>query len=214
MIHPQGNRVLQHWKWRQQITLKHWYLSTKLYSITSQNTVIFILIPTTSDLTCKNYLGLNTSRQSTESTVHTSDYLNKQNCMFWSAKTPCIIHERECHRTKVNMWCAVGPTGVIGLYFFNNMVTIKDPQICHRHKHLTPSLCPSDRQLIFNLMRLHHTYCLCLSEHHTVLSTNVCPNGSMDRKTEKHFSNISTCYSNSILNDIKPNKNREVHSLR
>lgn len=99
------------------------------------------------------------------------------------------------------------------LYFFNNMVTIKDPQICHRHTHRTPSICQSGRQLIFNLMRLLHTYCLCLSEHHTVLRTTVCPNGSMDWKTEKHFSHISTYYNKSILNDIKPT-NKEKSTVK
>jgi hypothetical protein len=34
-------RTLLHWRWRQQVPPKHWYLSTRLYGVTSQKTVIF-----------------------------------------------------------------------------------------------------------------------------------------------------------------------------
>jgi hypothetical protein len=48
------------WRWRQQVPLKFWYLSTKLHSITFQKTIILILttMRTSNIRICTDYTNL------------------------------------------------------------------------------------------------------------------------------------------------------------
>ena len=55
---------------------------------------------------------------SDEATFHTSGYVNRHNTIFWGTENPRIVRMHERAFPKVNVWCAVTATGVIGPFFF------------------------------------------------------------------------------------------------
>jgi transposase len=57
---------------------------------------------------------------SDEAHFHLSGYVNKQNCRYWSAENPRILHELPLHPQKVTVWCGMTSERIIGPYFFQN----------------------------------------------------------------------------------------------
>ncbi|GBM05117.1 hypothetical protein AVEN_124310-1 [Araneus ventricosus] len=55
---------------------------------------------------------------SDESTFHVSGKVNKHNCRIWGSKNPHDYRELERDSPKVNVWCALSHTEVIGPFFF------------------------------------------------------------------------------------------------
>ena len=55
---------------------------------------------------------------SDEATFHTSGNVNRHNTIFWGTENSHIVREHERASPKVNVWCAVTSTDVIGLFFF------------------------------------------------------------------------------------------------
>ena len=55
-----------------------------------------------------------------EATFHVSGQVNRHNCITWAAENPRLFREHERASPKLNVWCAVVATGVIGPYFFQN----------------------------------------------------------------------------------------------
>ncbi|XP_075910722.1 uncharacterized protein LOC142906541 isoform X3 [Petromyzon marinus] len=67
---------------------------------------------------------------SDEATFHISGHVNKHNCVFWGTENPRVVREHELDSPKVNVWCAVTGTGVVGPYFFEN-TTINGGDFLH-----------------------------------------------------------------------------------
>ncbi|KAF2355783.1 RNA-polymerase II-associated protein 3-like C-terminal domain [Trinorchestia longiramus] len=57
---------------------------------------------------------------SDEAHFHLSGYVNKQNCRYWSAENPKIVHEIPLHSEKITVWCGMTSERIIGPYFFEN----------------------------------------------------------------------------------------------
>ncbi|GBO45561.1 hypothetical protein AVEN_270657-1 [Araneus ventricosus] len=55
---------------------------------------------------------------SDESTFHVSGKVNKHNCRIWGSENPHDYRELERDSPKVNVWCALSHTKVIGPFFF------------------------------------------------------------------------------------------------
>ncbi|GBN99927.1 hypothetical protein AVEN_41972-1 [Araneus ventricosus] len=55
---------------------------------------------------------------SDESTFHASGKVNKHNCRIWGSENPRNYRELERNSPKVNVWCALSHTEVIGPFFF------------------------------------------------------------------------------------------------
>ena len=52
-----------------------------------------------------------------------SGYVNKQNCRYWNAKNPRIIHELPLHPQKLlHVLCGVMCKRIIGHYLFRNEI--------------------------------------------------------------------------------------------
>lgn len=63
---------------------------------------------------------------SDEATFHTSGHVNRHNTIFWGTENPRIVREHERASPKVNVWCAVTATGVLGPYFFTTQTVNAD----------------------------------------------------------------------------------------
>ena len=61
-----------------------------------------------------------------EATFYVSGRLNKRNCITWGAENPCSVREHERASPKLNVWCAVAATGLVGPYFFDNDIITAD----------------------------------------------------------------------------------------
>lgn len=57
---------------------------------------------------------------SDEANFFLSGYVNKQNYRYWADENPRIFHQRPQWSSKVVVWCAVGMSGIIGPYFFED----------------------------------------------------------------------------------------------
>ena len=55
---------------------------------------------------------------SDESCFHLSGLVNKHNCRIWSTNNPHFTVETAMNSAKVNVWCAMSRTQIIGPYFF------------------------------------------------------------------------------------------------
>lgn len=58
---------------------------------------------------------------SDESTSYLSGFVNKENCRLWAPTNPYAIIEAAMHSAKINVWCAMSKTSIIGPYFFLKM---------------------------------------------------------------------------------------------
>ena len=57
---------------------------------------------------------------SDESCFPVSGLVNKHNCRIWSTNNPNITLETAMNSAKVNVWCAMSRTQIIGPYFFED----------------------------------------------------------------------------------------------
>ena len=62
---------------------------------------------------------------SEETYLHLIGMVNKQNVRFWATEHPKNIHESDNYGKKVSVWAAISSHGIIGLFFFNEMVHSK-----------------------------------------------------------------------------------------
>jgi hypothetical protein len=70
---------------------------------------------------------------SDEATFHINGFVNRHNTIFWGSENPREIQEHERDSPKVNVWCAVTATGVIGPYFFDTPTVNADDVAGVRH---------------------------------------------------------------------------------
>ena len=60
-------------------------------------------------------------------------YVNKQNCRFWKETQPEALQKLLMHPKKLTVWCGLWAGGIIGPYFFKNVVnrnvTVNDAMI-------------------------------------------------------------------------------------
>jgi hypothetical protein len=56
---------------------------------------------------------------SDEATFHLSGKVNRHNCRIWGSENPHEFIEHERDSPKINVWCALSHTRVIGPFFFH-----------------------------------------------------------------------------------------------
>lgn len=64
---------------------------------------------------------LNNLLTSDEAHFQLNGFVNKQNCRFWGATNPHLIHEVPLHSQRVTVWCGIMSSCVIGPYFFQDV---------------------------------------------------------------------------------------------
>jgi len=69
---------------------------------------------------------------------HLSGFVNKQNFCYWSSTNTTELHDKPLHSSKVTVWCAISPFGIIGPYFFEDerekAVTVTGPHYVHTQR--------------------------------------------------------------------------------
>jgi len=91
-------------------------------------------------------------------------YVNKQNCRYWSPVNTQQLHDEPLHTLKVTVWCAMGPTQIIGLYFFEDNQQTINVNLERYTKMMTQFFFLSfdvddsvSEKCNFNKMEQHHT---------------------------------------------------------
>jgi len=55
---------------------------------------------------------------SVEAHFHLNGMVNKQNFCYWATENPREMHKRPLHSLKVTVWCVMGKTDYITIFFF------------------------------------------------------------------------------------------------
>lgn len=71
---------------------------------------------------------------SDEANFHLSGHVNKQNMRFWALEKPEPIPNQPLSREKLNVWCAITPTRIIGPFFFED--EDGDTTTTNQHRYL------------------------------------------------------------------------------
>ena len=58
---------------------------------------------------------------SNEGWFHLSGYANSQNTRYWSSENSHVIHETPLHDLKIDVWCVVSGTKIVGPIFLNQL---------------------------------------------------------------------------------------------
>jgi hypothetical protein len=62
---------------------------------------------------------------SDEAWFHLSGHVNSQNMWYWAVENPHFAHEQPLQDQKINVWCAVSGTHIIGLIYFDRTVNME-----------------------------------------------------------------------------------------
>ena len=54
---------------------------------------------------------------SDEAHFHLDGFVNRQYCRIWGEENPRMIHEKQMHPQRVNVWCGFWAGGIIGPFF-------------------------------------------------------------------------------------------------
>ena len=86
---------------------------------------------------------------SDEAWFHISGYVNSQNTRYWSSENPHVIHETPLHDLKIDVWCAVSGTKIVGPIFFES--TVNTDVYLHILEQFNDQLTPQDKMQFFFL---------------------------------------------------------------
>ena len=64
-----------------------------------------------------NFTGLQRVWVSDQAHFPLTGQVNTQNCRVWASNAPDIVLETPPHSSRVTVWCAMSPTGIIGPFF-------------------------------------------------------------------------------------------------
>ena len=92
---------------------------------------------------------------SDEATFYVSGKLNKHNVRIWGSEHPHEIRELERDSPKVNVWCGLMCTRVIGPFFFHEKTITAHVYLDLLTENVAPQLIDSN-QLSYSSKMVHH----------------------------------------------------------
>lgn len=79
---------------------------------------------------------------SDEATFHVCGKVNRHNCRIWGSENPHAVIEYQRDSPKLNVWCCLMKTGVIGPFFFQERTVTGDTYLDMLRNYAVPQLPP------------------------------------------------------------------------